>query len=105
MRNAWAVVVLVGLALSAVTVASVTHSSALDVMSVIAATVVPAVSMLLVGREIAGQVDAVQGQVDAVHKQVNGRMSELIAATGQQAPAVAPAPDATDTQEGGTSGG
>jgi hypothetical protein len=72
MRNTWQVVVLVCAALASVDVLALTHASALDLMSVIAATVVPTVSLMLIGHQLSGQVTDVQ-------EKVNGRMSELIA--------------------------
>jgi hypothetical protein len=69
----WAAVTIVVSALTAVTVLSVTGSASTDLLTVIGSAVIPTVTILLVGEQIAGKVDG-------VHTQVNGRMSELIAA-------------------------
>ena len=70
----WAAVTIVISALTAVTVLSVTGSASTDLLTVIGSAVIPTVTILLVGEQIAGKVDG-------VHHQVNGRMSELIAAS------------------------
>lgn len=68
----WAVVVLVGLALTAVVVLAVTDSGSTDLLTVIGSAVVPTITILLVGGRV-------QGDIAEVRREVNGRFSEAIA--------------------------
>jgi len=77
MRDVWAVVIIVCVALVCVTTLSVTGSAGDGLLQVIATAVVPTVTIILVGSRV-------ESKVDDVHKQVNGRMSELIARNGDE---------------------
>lgn len=70
-QTLWAIVTMVVAALAAVTVVTVVGASAADLLQIVSAAVVPTVTILLVGHDVAGKVSNVE-------KQVNGRMSELI---------------------------
>lgn len=64
-------------ALASITTLNLAHVPTGDVLQFVTASIVPTVTILLVG-------DRVGRQVDDVHKQVNGRMSELIAKTNDR---------------------